>query len=228
MVTLNGGISFEQTTEDLPNRIINDVTVDPLDPAVAYITLSGFGSDHLFKTLDFGSTWVSIDNGLPDLPGNAIIVNPNNRDQLFYGNDVSVYMSNDSGLSWEVFDAGLPNASIVMDIKIALEDNSIWIATHGNGIYKRSLEDLSVGTESLSQIETLNIYPNPVIDIINIKNVFNSESAKYEVIDHLGRHLLQGQVLNNQIKVSSLPQGNYVIRISTTNKLYTGKFVKFQ
>lgn len=224
--TTNGGISFEETSEDLPNRIVNDVTIDPENSAIAYITLSGFGSDHVFKTTDFGQTWFSIDNGLPDLPGNAILVNPNNTDQIFYGNDISAYVSNDAGQSWETFDEGLPNASIVMDIKIAAEDNSLWIATHGNGIYKRSLEDVFVSTESIANIEDLNIYPNPVTNMLNIKNDFSSESIQYEIIDQLGRQIQQGQFSNNQVEVSRLPQGNYVLKASTKDKIFTGKFIK--
>lgn len=226
LITMDGGITFEQSLEDLPNRIINDVTVDPIDPSIAYITLSGFGSNHLFKTIDFGRTWGSIDNGLPDLPGNAIIVNPNNSDQLFYGNDVSVYFSNDAGQSWEVFDAGLPNACIVMDIKIAEEDNSLWIATHGNGIYRRALDEVFVSTQSIASIEELSIYPNPVDDMISIKNEFTTESIQYEIIDPLGRQIQQGQLLNNRIEVSNLAQGNYILKAASVNKIFVGKFVK--
>ena len=226
LVTLDGGNNFEVTEQDLPNRILNDVTVDPIDPSVAYVALSGFGSDHLFRTTDFGSTWTAIDNGLPDVPGNAIIVNPNNTDQIFYGNDISVYVSNDAGLSWEVFDAGLPNACIVMDLKFAREDNSLWIATHGNGVYKRGLEGLFVSTQSIASLEELHIYPNPVRDRINIKNEFSSESIQYEVVDLLGRQIQQGELINNQIEVSNLAQGNYILKASSANKISTGKFIE--
>ena len=225
-VTLDGGVSFQESSQDLPNRIVNDVTVDPVDPAVAYIVLSGFGSDHIFKTIDFGASWVSIDNGLPDLPGNAVLVNPNNTDQIFYGNDISAYVSNDGGQSWETLDDGLPNASIVMDIKIAAEDNSLWIATHGNGIYKRSLDDIFVSTKPVTKIEDLSIYPNPAVDVININNEISSEAIRYEIIDQLGRQIQQGQMSNSQVEISNLLQGNYVLKISTNEKIFTGKFIK--
>ncbi len=225
LFTIDGGVSFEPTSTDLPNRIVNDITIDPEDSSIAYLALSGFGSDHLFKTSDFGQTWISIDNGLPDVPGNAIIVNPNNTDQIYYGNDIGVYVSNDGGASWDTWDEGLPNACIVLDLKIAEEDNTVWIATHGNGIYKRDIQDEFVSTQSI-EAEELVVFPNPALDIISIKNVLTLSSAKFEVVDQLGRRLSRGQLLNNQIDVSNLPQGNYVIRISTSSNQFIGKFVK--
>ena len=226
VITRDGGLTFEVALTDLPNRIVNDVTVDPNIPSIAYLTLSGFGSDHLFKTIDFGRTWTSIDNGLPDVPGNAILVNPNNTDQLFYGNDISVYISNDAGETWATLDAGLPNAAIVMDIKIAAEDNSIWIATHGNGIYRRNLDQVEVSTQSIAQIEDLSIYPNPVNYVVNIKTELPTESVSYEIIDQLGRLIQKGQILNSQIEVPNLPNGLYVLKASAKNKVFTAKFVK--
>jgi len=228
LITLDGGLSFENTLTDLPNRIVNDMTVDPDEPSIAYLTLSGFGSDHIFRTSDFGRTWTSIDNGLPDVPGNAILVNPNNTDQLFYGNDISVYISDDGGESWRPIDAGLPNACIILDIKMAPEDNSLWIATHGNGAYRRGLEEIDVSTQSIVQIEELDLYPNPATDLLNIDNEFESLNLSFEIVDYLGRKITKGQLQNRQVDISNLVGGNYVLSVLGKDKMFSSKFVKVE
>ena len=59
----------------LPDRYPGDLTVDPTDEATVYVTLSGFGSSHAFRSTDYGTTWTDIDNGvLPDVPTSAVIV----------------------------------------------------------------------------------------------------------------------------------------------------------
>ncbi|MEM0992037.1 MAG: hypothetical protein AAGI49_03330, partial [Bacteroidota bacterium] len=59
-VTQDGGDSWADITQDLPDRYPMDMTVSPDDPAVAYITFSGFGTGHVFRTADFGATWEDI------------------------------------------------------------------------------------------------------------------------------------------------------------------------
>ena len=53
-----------------PNRTILGA------PSFLFITFSGFGTGHVFKTEDYGATWEDVSIGLPDVPTNAVIVDP--------------------------------------------------------------------------------------------------------------------------------------------------------
>ncbi|MFH1942183.1 MAG: FlgD immunoglobulin-like domain containing protein [bacterium] len=167
--TTDGGLSWENITGNLPDRYYVDLQVSPHSNDVAYVTLSGFGSSHLYRTEDGGRTWSDIGNDLPDIPTSAVIVDPEDYKQIYVGNDLGVYVSTDYGGSWREFREGLPAAVLVMDLSISPSDHKIRAVTHGNGVYERSL--LPLDGENPQPIPTdfllLQNYPNP----------FNSETT---------------------------------------------------
>lgn len=229
-VSTNGGNMFESRSLDLPNRVPNDVTVDPNDPAVAYITISGFGTNHLFRTEDYGENWTAIDNGLPDVPGNALAVDPSDSNQLYYGNDIGVYFSPDYGNTWTVWGEGMPMASIVMDLKISTFDRSIWVATHGNGTYKRFLEPspVSVKDEQLAQVD-YKVYPNPTSDQIFVEIENSAVNEHIMQIFDLKGQLVIKQELNlgkNSIDLTQLTKGTYSMVIENGSDYYQKVIIK--
>src|SRR5262249_46212054 len=50
MVSTDGGVTWTDANVGLPNRFIASINVDYNNPATAYLTVSGFGSGHVFKT----------------------------------------------------------------------------------------------------------------------------------------------------------------------------------
>jgi len=74
--------------------------------------------------------------------------------------------------------------------------------------------------------ETIIIYPNPGKDYITV--VSEVENSLFELIDAIGTvqksvRLRQG---NNTINTSSLPQGIYIYKVVTNDKIVTGKWLK--
>jgi len=70
----NGGANWVNVTGPLPDRYPTDLEFDPGNSRVAYVTYSGYGTSHLFRTSDLGATWVDISVGLPDMPHQSIAV----------------------------------------------------------------------------------------------------------------------------------------------------------
>lgn len=68
---------------------VTSVTHDPSNPEVMYATYGGFGGAHVFKSVDGGRTWRSIDgfaeSGIPDVPVHSIAVDPVRPDRLYLG-----------------------------------------------------------------------------------------------------------------------------------------------
>lgn len=71
---------------------------------------------------------------------------------------------------------------------------------------------------------TISIHPNPVGKQITIKGLKTMATAT--VYDMTGRQVLQQSVNNNMINVEQLPQGNYVLRLTTDDERMTMKFIK--
>lgn len=71
--------------------------------------------------------------------------------------------------------------------------------------------------------ESFSIYPNPVKDILFIKNFQNGESA--EIVDGSGRVVKKASLKGNSINVNGLLKGTYILKLKNTNQEV--KMVKF-
>ncbi|WP_460219845.1 T9SS type A sorting domain-containing protein [Psychroserpens sp. MEBiC05023] len=222
--SVNGGATFTEMN-GLPDRVIKDIEFDPNEENTVYITFSGFGSNHVYKTINGGNTWISIDNGLPDLPTNTVLIDPSDSNHVYIGNDLGMHFSADGGNTWEDFSEGLPEAVMVYDLNLSPANSKVRIATHGHGIYERSLAS-TLNVESF-EISTTNfdIYPNPsqhtdVLYIrINSKNLLsNIQLNLYNTLGQKIKTIFDGDVNIGQNSISwpidhNTPAGNYFLAL---------------
>ncbi len=235
-VTTNGGTTWEDITQDLPDRYPMDMTVDPNNDAVAYITFSGFGTGHVYKTTDYGETWVDISTELPDVPTNAVIVDPENSDFVYVGNDFGVFVSGDGGENWQDYNNGLSEAVMVFDMKISNINRKLRIGTHGNGAYQRDLlDEFIISGNEKRQAATLDlkVFPNPVTEQATIQlDLEVTAVITIELLDMNGRlvrNILNDQKLSGQVTeqlpVADLPKGTYIIRSVVDGTVSTDKLI---
>ncbi len=137
--TTDGGTNWNDITQDLPDRYPMDLAIDPNNKTSVYAVFGGYGSGHVFKTLDFGNTWTDVTGTLPDVPTLSLAIDPLNSNYVYVGNDLGVYLSTDGGNVWSEYNDGLPEGILAMDLNISNSDRKLWVATHGNGAYKRQL-----------------------------------------------------------------------------------------
>ncbi|ROH99395.1 fibronectin type III domain-containing protein [Chryseobacterium daecheongense] len=76
---------------------------------------------------------------------------------------------------------------------------------------------------SLNQDDIM-IYPNPVSSVLHVKNI--SSKAAYKIYNSAGQLISDGFILNNQINVSKLISGVYVIYIEDVEGTVQKKFIK--
>jgi hypothetical protein len=122
-----------------PNRYILDIAVHPTNSSIVWVSLGGFGSGHVFRSTDGGTTWEDRSGsgvtGLPDVPTGAILIDPSNTNIIYAGNDLGVYVSTNAGATWADFSDGLWDATQIMDLVIA-PGNLLRAATHGKGVFE--------------------------------------------------------------------------------------------
>jgi photosystem II stability/assembly factor-like uncharacterized protein len=123
-------------------RHFTDIAVHPTDPATAWVTVSGFADGaHIYGTTNYGQTWTDLDNGLPNAPANAVVVDTRGaRPVLYVGTDVGVYASDNGGSSWTNIGGNLPNAA-VMDLLLDTSSSPprLVAATFGRGAWSAPL-----------------------------------------------------------------------------------------
>lgn len=82
-VTTDMGETWTNVTQNgLPTRYITDIEFSLEKEETFYITLSGYYTSHVYKTTNLGKTWISISDQLPDISANAIVIHPDNENNL--------------------------------------------------------------------------------------------------------------------------------------------------
>lgn len=71
---------------------------------------------------------------------------------------------------------------------------------------------------NLLEEKKLDVYPNPVTDVLSVSGNFN-ETYYYQVYDMTGRLVSKGKFVNNQVNLSELRAGVYLIRINDSKEL---------
>lgn len=166
-VTKNGGAHWEKINKGLPsNKWVSRVVASRFDKATVYVSLNGYRDDdfdkYLYKSKDFGKTWVSIANNLPCGPINVVREDPQNKNILYVGTDIGVYVSLNGGKSWTTLGGGLPTVE-VHDLVIHPRDNDIILGTHGRSVFIMDAEMIQEFGEEIKE-KTAHLFDiNPVL-----------------------------------------------------------------
>ena len=143
--TTTGATTLTNVTgAGMPARFVGRIVIDPTNADIAYVGYTGFGvadGAHVWKTTNLSAatpTWVPAGNGIPDVPVNAMAIDPANPMHIYAGTDIAVYRSTDGGANWLPFGLGLPRVA-VFDMKIQQANRILRIATHGRGLWEIQL-----------------------------------------------------------------------------------------
>ena len=130
----------------LPNRPILGVAVDPLTPTTGYAAVAGFGANtpttpgHVYQVRCSENcasfTWRDVSGNLPDIPANAVMVNPWIPQQVFVGTDWGLYYTDNVEAAqpvWNRFQT-LPRA-MVWDLVVDRGFTTLGAYTRGRGAW---------------------------------------------------------------------------------------------
>lgn len=138
--SLNGGTTtpFTNIKSNLPDRFVTDFAISPTNDDSVWVALGGYGTSHIWLTGNGGASWVDRGVGLPDVPFNCVLIDPNNPRFLYAGSDMGAYVSNDRGLTWFAYSGGFQDVIQIFDLQITA-DNRLVAATHGRGVWITNL-----------------------------------------------------------------------------------------
>ena len=134
------------------DRWVSRVFASPHDAATAFVSKNGFRNDdfapYLYRTTDYGKTWTSIGGNLPRAPLNVVVQDRRNRNLIFVGNDLGVFVSVDAGARWTQLKANLPTVA-VHDLTVHRRENDLVLGTYGRAFWVGDVTPLQELSEEL-------------------------------------------------------------------------------
>ena len=179
-ITKDGGKNWENVTPTgLQECLINAIEVSPHDKATAYIATTRYKfNDHtpgLYKTTDYGKTWVKIVNGIPNNAFTRVVrEDVQQKDLLFAGTELGVFVSWNGGKDWSSFQLNLPIAPIT-DLKIHQDD--LIAATSGRSFW--ILDDLGLIRQYRKELKTTTIFQPENAFLANGRSELDKTDEKF-------------------------------------------------
>jgi len=141
-VTRDGGQSWtsvEKNVQGVPaNTWIPHIEASKFDAGTAFVVFD----DHrranwtlyVYRTTDYGRTWVSL--ATEEVRGYALAIeqDPVKKDLLFLGTEFGLFVTLDAGQHWFRWTHGFPTAS-AMDLVVHPREHDLVVGTHGRSAY---------------------------------------------------------------------------------------------
>lgn len=207
-----GGVTTAGSSGSLAFKDANNGLLIAVDGAGSAATTTA----GLYSTNDGGVTWVPVTTSgawyfgdisyVPGTPNTYVTTGINSGNAGFMG---SAY-SKDGGVTWTSIDAGSQRGKVAF-----LNPTTGWAGqfsdgpTGSAGILKFN-GNLALGTSDNALKTNMKVFPNPASDIVNISS--DKKIENITVIDMSGKKV-QSFKAGNQINVSSLAKGNYILQV---------------
>lgn len=157
---------------------------------------------------------------------NGVTFDDGNGTNTFAANDN--YDISDSTSSAFVFRTNYPNDDMEGEIIPSTTVNITALAGEFFGtpqVYPTGADNYLSTQELINSLSSLSMYPNPVQGgTVNIQTQ-NPGTVAVSVFDVLGKNVMNKQLSNNILNVSSLKSGVYLVRISQNGNTVTKKLV---
>ncbi len=242
-------------------RAITSISIHPNDKNKAIITIGNYGNNnYVYYSSNAASStpvFITVQGNLPQFPVYSSTFNFTdlNQTQILIGTDAGVFVTGDvtaSPISWEQQNNEMANVpvfcmiqqkTIRYDLKGPGDyEGSIYIGTHGRGIFKSNSSRVPVGInenevagkEEKPPEDMLDIFPNPAINSVNVGLQLD---GKYDVTisvrDISGKMLksvnydkVDRDITELPLNVSYLGTGTYIITLKYGKTIKTGKLIK--
>ena len=228
---LNSPQTIEITDATFPTAYVSCIAVGETEDKIL-VTFSNYGVESVWQTMDAGENWDMIEGNLPDMPIRWAMYHPENNNQALLATEIGVWSTDDieaGDVLWEPDIEGMPNVRVDM-LQFRESDNTVLAATHGCGLMTSNYPVdpyVSIPENTASDI-SVEVYPNPSNGIINLKlNGSSSENSSIKIHDMAGRIVFEDVISSNdqRIDLSSLPKGNYVLKVKTEKNELVEKIV---
>ncbi|MDI6804899.1 MAG: SdrD B-like domain-containing protein [Bacteroidota bacterium] len=205
-ISSDGALNWQNITSGLPTRYMTRVRFHPDSSNILFVTVSGFGTGHVYRSTNSGNSWTNISTSLPDIPANDIFIDPTNaNNRYFVATDLGVYVTEDAGLGWVKLIQSFPNTAAV-SFSYHSATRILRVGTHGRGIFEMALPQI-----------TGNISGKKYFDVEQDSSIASNTGLAGWVIKLYKNGLLQTRTVTDgsgNYSFNSFPPGTYTVEES--------------
>ncbi|MBC7776607.1 MAG: PKD domain-containing protein [Phycisphaerae bacterium] len=161
----NGNVA--NISSGLPGPI-SHVAVSDNDSNKVYVTISGFSTNKVFRSIDGGLNWANISGNLPNIPAVSIAVQNDSLEGIYLGTDAGVFYRNNNFTNWQSFMNGLPNV-VIDELEINYNAGKIRAATYGRGLWESDLYVTSPPIADFTEDRTM-ICPGQTVTFTDVSS----------------------------------------------------------
>ncbi|MDF1696856.1 MAG: T9SS type A sorting domain-containing protein [Saprospiraceae bacterium] len=229
-ITDDQGGTWLQIDEELPNRWVTSVNHHPTIANRMYVTFSGYRygetAGYVYEMNYPENAWTSIDDGLPQVPVNDLLVIPK-TEEIVVATDVGVFITNED-MEWENLGNVLPNV-VINDLDYHDLEDKLIVATYGRSMYTYSFERDVTSTENQKEI-SFKVYPNPASSYVNIGVKSEIETQKVWIAAMDGRKIKTRveRISDSEVQMdlSDLKAGVYILNLETPSGILSERITK--
>ncbi|UTW63757.1 T9SS type A sorting domain-containing protein [bacterium SCSIO 12741] len=130
----------------LPSSSISCIEVGTNDNELL-VTFFNYGTTSVWYTSNGGTSWVSKEGNLPDMPVRWAMYNPRNRKEVILATEIGVWATTDitvASPTWVASNNGLANVRVDM-LQYRTSDSLVMAITHGRGVFTGRFKTPSSG-----------------------------------------------------------------------------------
>ncbi|MEX0894101.1 MAG: hypothetical protein WEB88_18165, partial [Gemmatimonadota bacterium] len=139
--TRDQGQSWTEVSGNVPGlpdeSYVSRVDASAHDLGTAYATFDrhydGDFAPYVYRTTDWGQTWMPLHEGLPEGSASVIVEHPDNPNVLFLGTEHAAWVSTNAGANWAEVQ-NIPTTSHD-DMLVHPREKDLVMGTHGNSIF---------------------------------------------------------------------------------------------
>jgi len=149
-------------------RWVSSIEASRFRRGCVYITCDGHRSNedkpYVFVSEDYGVTWRSLVNNLPDAAGSTHVVREDikNENVLYLGTEFAIFVSVDRGQSWTKLNSNLPTVA-VHEVALHPTAGELVAATHGRSLWILDVAALRQITPATLTADAYLYRPQPAV-----------------------------------------------------------------
>lgn len=177
-----------------------------------FITLSNYGINNIYRSVNGGSSWTAIDGDLANMPVHSIVSNPYDNQSALIATELGVYSCEDvytTSPEWVACNEGM-GAVKTMALRLRKSDGVVMATTHGRGVFTSDawIKKDPVSTISLS--DTIICQGNTISASSSSNNI---DSIRWSVSPSSGITISNPTSSNTNIKFDN--DGTYTVKLTS-------------